>query len=156
MKTPSLLSVLLIVAVMFTSPIAAKAQSAGKDPAEVTQELYGYAMKNPGFGVNTVKGEKPWLAPDLYERMLKKAKQQDASKDGPDIDMDVILAAQDNPDKFAVGKPVVDQDKAKVEVSLTLSADKWKTTVMLKLIAGKWLVYDIDYGKDGKLSALFK
>jgi hypothetical protein len=76
--------------------------------------------------------------------------------DIPDIDGDVFLDSQELPDKLEVGKSSINQTKAKVEVTLTWGTDISHYTVLLTQIDGTWKVYDIDYGKDGTLTALLK
>src|ERR1700729_4312309 len=81
----------------------AKAAPADNGPAAVVQALYQEAMGNTdGFSLKSVHAMKPWVAPELYARLRKKAKanEQTPKGDAPDIEGDVILDAQDLPTRF--------------------------------------------------------
>jgi hypothetical protein len=136
----------------------ARAAAETDSPVETVKAIYHTAYAHFGFDADIVKTYKPWLTPDLYSRLLKKANQPVAKGDAPDIEGDVIFDAQDVPNKYVVGKATTDSTKAKVDVSLTYSGepDKRHFTVQLQQIDGAWKVSDIDYGKDGKLSDLLK
>jgi hypothetical protein len=129
----------------------------GGSPAEVTNALYKTAMKNFGFSVDTIKAEKPWLAPDLYSHMMKEAKKPVAKGDAPDIEGDVFLNSQEDIDSFKVGKETIDQRTAKVEVTVKVGGEKKQYIVLLKQVDGAWKVSDVNYGgKDGSLTDLLK
>ncbi len=137
----------------------ARAASETDSPAAVVQALYHSAFIHFGFTPDTVKSNRQWLMPELYSRLLKKVNEPTPKGDAPDIEGDVFLDCQDPPDKFVVGKASIDQTKAKVEVTLTWpggSGEKRHSSALLKQIDGAWKVYDIDYGKDGKLTDLLK
>ncbi len=127
------------------------------DPATVTKALYRSDLRDAGFTPDTVKASRPWLTPDLYACLLKKANQPTPKGDAPEIEGDVFLNAQDVPDKFEVGHATIDHDNAKVDVTLHWSKEKRHYTVLLKQVNGAWKVYDINYGgKDGSLTDLLK
>jgi len=136
-------------------PTANAAPAAGS-PAEVTTALYHSAMKNFGFSVDSLKSQKTWLAPDLYSRLMKEANKPVPKGDAPDIEGDLFLNSQETPSGFKVGKSTIDQSQAKVEVVVDIPGDKRQYTVLLKQIDGAWKVYDVNYGKDGKLTDLLK
>jgi len=128
-------------------------------PAAVVQALYHSAFVHFGFTPDTVKANRQWLTPELYARLWKKVNEPTPKGDAPDIEGDVILNCQDTPDKFVVGTASISQTTAKVDVMLTwggASGDKRHYYALLKQIDGAWKVYDIDYGKDGKLTDLLK
>ena len=137
----------------------ARAASETDSPAAVVQALYHSALIHFGFTPDTIKSGRQWLAPELYSRLWKKVNEPTPKGDAPDIEGDVFLDCQDPPDKFVVGKASIDQTKAKVDVTLTWaggSGEKRHYNVLLKQIDGAWKVYDVDYGKDGKLTDLLK
>ena len=137
----------------------ARAVSEADSPAAVVQALYHSAFIHFGFTPDTIKSNRQWLTPELYSRLWKKVNEPTPKGDAPDIEGDVFLDCQDPPDKFVVGKASIDQTKAKVEVTLVWaggSGEKRHHSVLLKQIDGAWKVYDIDYGKDGKLTDLLK
>ena len=84
----------------------------------------------------------------------KKLNQPVAKGDAPDIEGDLFLGCQEPPSKFEVGEISVDGTKAKVEVTLIWPGEKRQYTVLLEQVQGTWRVYDVDYGKDGKLTDL--
>jgi hypothetical protein len=126
------------------------------EPAAVTKTAYQTAMAHFGFTPDTVQRERPYLTPDLYAALIKKANQPVAKGDAPDIEGDVFLNAQDVPDKFEVGKASVDGLKADVPVSLRWGTEKRRYVVHLVQLKGGWKIADVDYGKDGKLTDLLK
>ena len=138
---------------------SAGAASETDSPTAVVQALYHSAFIHFGFTPETVKSNRQWLTPGLYSRLLKKVNEPTPTGDAPDIEADVFLNCQDLPDKFMVGKASIDQAKAKVDVTLRWAGgagEKRHYNVLLKQIDGAWKVYDIDYGKDGKLTDLLK
>ena len=136
----------------------ARAASETDSPPAVVQALYHSALIHFGFTPDTVKSYRPWLTPELYTRLWKKVNEPTPKGDAPDIEGDVILDCQDPPDKFVVGKASIDQTNAKVDVTLIWpsSGEKRQYRALLQQIDGAWKVYDIDYGKDGKLTDLLK
>ena len=126
-------------------------------PAQVVHDLYKSAQAHFGFSPDTVKAAKPWVAPELYAKMLKKVKQPVAKGDAPDIEGDLFLDSQEPPDKFEVGKAEFDGDKAHVAVTLVWPTEKRHQSVYLEKIDGAWKVVDVNYGgTEGKLSDLLK
>jgi len=137
----------------------ARAASETDSPTAVVQALYHSAFIHFGFTSDTIKSNRQWLTPELYSRLLKKVNEPTPKGDAPDIESDVFLDCQDLPSKFVVGKASIDQTKAKVDVTLIwsgASGEKRHYNALLKQIDGNWKVYDIDYGKDGKLTDLLK
>jgi hypothetical protein len=137
----------------------ARAASEAGSPAAVVNALYHSAFIHFGFTADTIKANRPWLAPELYARLLKKVNEPTPKGDAPDIEGDVILDCQDLPNKFVVGKTSIDQAQAKVGVTLVWAGDAAENrhySVLLKRIDGSWRVYDINYGQDGKLTGLLK
>jgi hypothetical protein len=134
----------------------ARAASDTDSPAVVVQALYKVDLKHFGFDETVLKADRPYLAPDLYARLLKKANQPVAPGDAPDIEGDVIFNAQDMPTHYVVGKASIDQASAQVGVDLAWDSDKRHYTVRLQQINGAWKVTDIDFGQDGKLTDLLK
>jgi hypothetical protein len=136
---------------------AARANIMMEDPVEVTKAAYRTALAHFGFSPELLRPEKPYLAPDIYAALMKKANQPVAKGDAPDIEGDVIFNAQDVPDKYEVGHATISGTKAEVPVSLAWGSDKRRYIVRLsKSDYGAWQITDIDYGKDGKLSGLLK
>jgi len=126
------------------------------DPVMVTKAAYEMDMAHFGFGPDTVLAAKPYLAPDLYRALTKKAHQPVAKGDAPDIEGDVLFDAQDVPDQYEVGHASISGNKAEVPVSLRYGKEKRRYLVRLVQINGAWEITDVDYGKDGKLSDLLK
>jgi Protein of unknown function (DUF3828) len=134
----------------------AAAPEAG-DPTKVVQDLYHSAQSHFGFSPDTVKADKPWLAPALYAKIWKKVNQPTPKGDAPDIEGDLFLDSQDGPTKFEVGNASIDKTKAKVSVTLIWPSETRHQTVLLEQIDGAWKVTDVDYGdKEGKLTDLLK
>jgi len=147
------------VLVLLQSAIGLSTARAAPDtdsPAVVVQALYKVDLKHFGFDEDVIKADRPYLAADLYARLLKKANQPVAPGDAPDIEGDVIFNAQDTPTHYVVGKASIDQTSAKVGVDLAWDSDKRHYTVRLRQINGAWKVTDIDFGRDGKLTDLLK
>lgn len=147
--------VTFILLVGITSP-SGHAAPAENDPSTVTKELYAVAARNLGFDVDIVKAEKPWLTPDLYSRMMKKAMQPVPKGDAPDIEGDLFFNSQEMPTKYEIGHATIDQSTAKVPVTIHIGLGKYTVTVHLTQMNETWLVDDVDYGKDGKLTDLLK
>ncbi len=138
-----------------------RAQAGASDPAAVTKAAYQTAMAHFGFTPDTVRHEKPYLTPELYAALLKKANQPVAQGDAPDIEGDVLLNAQDPPDKFEVSRYSsagnAGGGKANVPVTLFWGKEQRRYIVRLTQINRAWKITDVDYGgKDGKLSDLLK
>jgi hypothetical protein len=133
-----------------------RAESGASDPAEVTKAAYQVDLKHFGFDAETLRADKPYLTPDLYAKLLKKANQPVAKGDAPDIEGDVLFDAQDVPDKYEVGSATIHDTKADVPVYLRYGNEKRHFTVRLVQINGAWKISEVDYGKDGKLSDLLK
>ena len=137
----------------------ARAASETKNPVGVVQGLYHSASIHFGFTPDTIKSNRQWLTPELYSRLWKKVNEPTPKGDAPDIEGDVFLDCQDPPNQVVVGKASIDQTKARVDVTLIwagASGEKRHYSAFLKQIDGAWKVYDIDYGKDGKLTDLLK
>jgi len=126
------------------------------EPAAVTKAAYQTALAHFGFSADILRHQKPYLAPDLYRALLKKANQPVPKGDAPDIEGDVILNAQDIPDKYEVGPATLSGPKAEVPVQLRWGTEKRHYVVHLTQIDHTWKITDIDYGKDSKLSDLIK
>lgn len=133
-----------------------RAETGAGDPAAVTKAAYQADMKHFGFDADTLRTDKPYLTPDLYAKLSKKASQPVAKGDAPDIEGDVLFDAQDVPDKYEVGSASINGAKAKVPVSLRWGNEKRRYLVQLVQMNGAWKISEIDYGKDGKLSDLLK
>ncbi len=137
----------------------ARAVSETESPAAVVQALYHSASIHFGFTPDTVKSSRQWLTPELYSRLWKKVNEPTPKGDAPDIEGDVFLDCQEPPDKWVVDKASIDGTKAKVDVTLHWgggSGEKRRYSALLKQVDGAWKVYDIDYGKDGKLTDMLK
>ena len=146
-----------LLLVLAFSLSAARANILMDDPVEVTKAAYRTALTHFGFSPELLHRQKPYLAPDLYAALMKKANQPVAKGDAPDIEGDVIFNAQDVPTKYEVGQATFSGAKAEVPVSLVWGTDKRRYIVRLtKSGYGAWQITDIDYGKDGKLSDLLK
>jgi hypothetical protein len=146
---------LWIVALLLVSLSALRAATADSDtPATVVKALYRSSLDHFGFSPESVKAAKPFVTPDLYARMLKKVNEPTPKGDAPDIEGDLFLNAQDVPTKWEVGDSSITAAKAEVKVNLHWDSEKRQYTVLLKQVDGAWKVYDVDYGKDGKLSDL--
>ena len=152
---PGILALFLVGVVALIQNVSA---ASSDSPEAVTQALYHYAMKNPGFAVDTVQGSRPWVTPELYAKLLKKAKIPTQPGDPGAIDCDVFLSAQDIPIKLEFGKASIDGAKAKVSVDLTWSAnDKRHFVAILIQVHGAWKVSDVEYdNKEGNLTDLLK
>ena len=148
------LALLILPAFVLSQNVSAA--PATDSPSEVTNKLLHTALKHFGLDTDNLKVEKQWIAPDLYARLVKKANQPVAKGDAPDIEGDVFLNSQEDPTSIAVGKSQIDHDKATVDVLLKFDQEKVKYTVLLMQVDGAWKVYDVNYGKDGKLTDLLK
>ncbi len=126
------------------------------DPATVTNAAYQTALKHFGFSPKTLRPQLPYLSPDLYAALLKKANLPTPAGDAPDIEGEVLFNAQDVPTKWEVGTASVNGVTAVVPVSLSWDSEKRRYLVHLAQIKGNWKITDIDYGKDGKLMDLLK
>ena len=126
------------------------------DPAAVTKAAYQTAMAHFGFDAEILRHQKPYLAPDLYAALQKKAHQPVAKGDAPDIEGDIILNAQDLPDKYQVGPATITGPQATVPVNLQWGTEKRHYLVHLTQLSGTWKITNIDYGPEGKLSDLLK
>jgi hypothetical protein len=126
------------------------------DAAATVQALYHHATIHFGFDPDIVKSAKPWLTPELYTRLWKKANAPVPKGDAPDIEGDVFLDSHEPPDRFIVLEAAVDAAKATVGITLVYSGEERHYTVMLNKLDGAWKVSDIDYGQDGKLTDLLK
>lgn len=147
---------LWLVALLLISLPALHAAASGSDsPASVVKALYRSSLDHFGFSPESVKLDKPWVTPELYARMWKKANEPTPKGDAPDIEGDLFLNAQDTPTKWEVGDSSITATTAKVIVTLHWDSDKRQYTVLLKQVDGAWKVTDVDYGKDGKLTDLF-
>ncbi len=147
-----------LLVLSLTAGLHGWADPAGGDPVKVVKELYAFAGKdkNFGFSADSVKAEKKWLTPELYAKMVKKVNQPVAKGDAPDIEGDVFLNSQEDPNKVVVGKADVNGTTAKVPVTVIIGTEKPIYTVLLEQVGGAWKVADVDYGKDGKLTDLLK
>lgn len=146
---------LWIVALLLISIPALRAATAGTDsPVTVVRALYHSSMDHFGFSPESVKAAKPWVMPELYARMWKKVNEPEPKEGPPDIEGDLFLDAQDVPTKWEIGDSSITSTKARVNVNLHWDSEKRQYTVLLKQVDGAWKVYDVDYGKDGKLSDL--
>jgi hypothetical protein len=145
---------LLLAGVMMSWVV--RAETVANDPVAVTKAAYQVDLAHFGFDANTVQADKPYLAPELYAALMKKAHQPVAKGDAPDIEGDVLFDAQDVPDKYEVGAASLRGIKAEVPVSLRYGTEKRHYMVRLVQINGAWKIADVYYGKDGKLSDLLK
>jgi hypothetical protein len=144
---------LLVTFMSFLHVAAAETDS----PAAVVKALYRSSVAHSGFDSDVIKYYKPFITPDLYASIKKKADQPVAKGDAPDIEGDLILNAQDAPTKWEMGDSSINGTKAKVGVTLHWDSEKRQYTVLLKQVGGAWKVYDIEYGgTDGKLTDLLK
>jgi hypothetical protein len=134
----------------------ARAETGAGDPAAVTKEAYQVDLKHFGFDAATLRADKPYLTPELYAKLLKKANQPVAKGDAPDIEGDVLFDAQDTPDKYVVGTANLRGGEAEVPVVLFYGKEKRLFQVRLVQLKSGWKISEVDYGKDGKLSDLLK
>jgi hypothetical protein len=131
--------------------------SDASSPTAVVQALYRHEIAHfADFTPAGIASVKQWITPGLYEKLVKKVNQPQPKDEVPDIDGDVFLDAQDVPTRLEVGKSSVDRDRAKVEVHLFWSSEKRKYTVLLQNVGGAWKVDDVQFEKDGMLSAMLK
>ena len=142
---------LLLTSISIMSVVAAPEADS---PATVVKALYRSSLDHFGFSPESVKLTKPWVTPELYARMWKKANVPTPKDDVPAIDGDLFLNAQDVPTKWEIGDSSVTPTSAKVNVILHWDSEKRQYTVLLKQVDGAWKVYDVDFGKDGKLTDL--
>ena len=143
---------LLLLLSISVAPLAAAPDTDA--PAKVVQDLLHSSMIHFGFGPDTVKAAKPWVALELYDRMVKKANTPTPKGDAPDIEGDLFLDCQDAPTSYKVGDAIIADTKAKVPVTLTWDSEKRHLTFLLEQVDGAWKVYDVIYDKDGKLTDL--
>ena len=134
--------------------ISASALRAADTPADVARALYRSSLAHFGFSPDSVKLTKPWVTPELYARVWKKVNEPTPKGDVPAIDGDLFLNAQDVPTKWDIGDAAITGSKARVNVILHWDKEQRLYTVLLKQVDGAWKVYDVDFGKDGKLSDL--
>jgi len=144
------------IVVLFLISISAlrAATSETDSPVTVARALYRSSLDHFGFSPESVKLTKPWVTPELYARMWKKVNVPTPKDDVPAIDGDLFLNAQDVPTKWEIGDSSITSTKAKVNVILHWDSEKRQYTVLLKQVDGAWKVYDVDFGKDGKLTDL--
>jgi len=109
-------------------------------------------MDHFGFSPESVKLTKPWVAPELYAHLWKKVNAPQPKEGPPDIEGDLFLDCQDIPTKFEIGDLSITPTKAKVNVILHWDSEKRRYTVLLEQVNGAWKIYDVHYGKDGKLT----
>ena len=150
---------LWIIALLLVSlsVLRVSAAPAASGPADVVHDLYKSAQAHFGFSPDTVKADKPWVAPELYAKMLKKVNQPVPKGDAPDIEGDLFLDAQDTPTSLEVGKATIDGTKATVSVTLKWDKETRHQTVLLEQVDGAWKVTDVNYGgTEGKLTDLLK
>jgi len=145
------IAALLLTFISMPSVVAAPATDS---PETVVRALYKSSLAHFGFSPESVKLDKAWVTPDLYARMWKKVNVPTPKGDAPDIEGDLFLNAQDTPTKMEFGDASITSTKAKVIVTLHWDSEKRPYTVLLKQVDGAWKVYDVDYGKDGKLTDL--
>ena len=149
-----------IAALLFALVIALsalRADTSANDPAAVTKAAYQTAMVHFGFSADIIRYQKPYLASDLYAALLKKANQPVPKGDAPAIEGDVILNAQDLPDKYQVGPATITGTKATVPVTLQWGTETRRYLVSLtQLKTGHWKITNIDYGQDSHLTDLLK
>ena len=148
------LAALLLALALTTTLRAASADTT--DPAAVTKAAYQTAMTHFGFSADLLRYQKPYLAPDLYAALLKKANQPTPKGDAPDIEGDVILNAQDLPDKYTVGPATITGAQATVPVTLQWGTETRRYLVYLTQLHTTWKITNIDYGQDTKLTDLLK
>ncbi|MCE0498447.1 MAG: YbjP/YqhG family protein [Methylacidiphilales bacterium] len=162
MHLPRVAPALLFLALLgFASRAAADPAPSPGSPAAVVQALYRNSLDHFGFDAASVKSSKPWVAPDLYARMVKKVNQPTPKGDAPDIEGDLFFDAQDLPTSFSIGQTIdhkagMGLGQAWVDVILKWSNEKRVYTVYLVQFNGAWKVANVDYGKDGTLSDLLK
>src|ERR1700743_2913500 len=111
-----------------------RAETSADSPVAVTKAAYQTGIAHFGFSPEILRHQKPYLAPDVYAALMKKANQPVAKGDAPDIEGDVILNAQDKPDKYEVGHAYVEGIKGPVPVSLTWGSEKRRYLVHLAQI----------------------
>jgi hypothetical protein len=146
---------LWILALLLISASALRAATPEADsPAAVVRAIYKSSLAHFGFSPESVKLTKPWVTPELYARMWKKVNEPTPKGDVPSIDGDLFLNAQDVPTKWEVGDASITATKAKVIVTLHWDNEKRQYTVFLKQVDSAWKVYEVDFGKDGKLTDL--
>ena len=145
------IAALLLTSIAMLRVVSAPATD---NPATVARALYRSSLDHFGFSPESVKLDKAWVTPDLYARMWKKVNVPTPKGDAPDIEGDLFLNAQDVPTKMELGDSSIIGTKAKVIVTVHWDSEKRQYTVLLKQVEGAWKVYDVDYGKDGKLTDL--
>ena len=151
------LALLFLALLGFAMHVAADTAPSPGSPAAVVQSLYRACLDHStGFNAESVKLAKPWVAPDLYARILKKLNQPTPKGEAPDIEGDIFLDAQEPPSSFTVRETTSDLGAVSVEVILKWPHEKRRYYVLVLQIDGVWKVIDVNYGKDGTLRNLLK
>ncbi len=146
---------LLILLAAAASPLAAADDAKNLGPEAVVKALYHQAIHHfTGFSPASVKADQPWVTPGLYKRLVKKAKMPASKDEAPGIEGDLFLDAQTAPIGFEIGKSQVDQERARVEVTLLWPGEKRLYTVFLQLSDGGWKIRDVRFDHDGNLTDL--
>ena len=124
-------------------------------PEAVVRALYHQAIHHfTGFNPASVKADQPWVTPGLYKRLVKKARVPASKEEVPEIEGDVFLDAQTAPAGFEIGSSHVDQEQARVNVTLLWPGEKRHYTVFLELLDGGWKIRDVRFDHDGNLTDL--
>lgn len=139
------------------------ALAAAPDPSpagarKAVEAFYTAHFKGPmGFDAASLKAKEAFLAPDLYQALLGKAREAAGNgEEAPDIDGDPFTDSQEYPDAFSVGRPLASGGTVRVPVRFT-----WKNgnpsrslTVVMKNGRLGWRLDDIRYGGEGTLRTL--
>jgi hypothetical protein len=151
-----LLSLGTIVLLMVSMDLNAGPSTTDTDsPSNVVQALYRASLSHfTGFSKQSVILIKPWLAPELYARLWKKADEPQPKDEVPDVDGDIFLDSQEPPSRFEIGNVSADHNKATVELKVKWPHEDRVYRVQVEQTSHGWKVYDVQFGKDGNLTDL--
>ena len=128
-----------------------------KSPDALVADLYKAhnAKRSPFFQTRSRARIYQYFEKDLADLIWKDAVTSKGEVGV--IEGDPLYAAQDMEiKKFAIGKPAIDGNNAKV--SVTFENFGQKTTIVFVMINGSsgWRIHDIDYGEQGTMRRWFK
>jgi hypothetical protein len=155
------LSVTIIIAItacLVGHPPKSEGHSDPKEasPAATVRAFYRFHFAhNMAFTRKGLNQRRGWLAPELYEMLMKELTQAEkATDEAPLIDGDPFTDSQEYPNSYRVGDEVLSDDNAEVKVVFT-----WKergrtlrsrpVMVQLHKIGDRWRIANFKY-EDGR------
>ena len=111
--------------------------------AAVRDLLHLHFIGDMGFSRATVARKRSHLSPDLARAIDAYFARPQSAHAAPAIDGDPFTDAQEYPDRFAVGRAVIDGASARVAVGLGEAASARVVHVLLRRSGGRWRVDDL-------------